>query len=161
MGRSETSAARAVALVCTAVLAVGISGIGAATAAKQAPKPTVAVATVPGQGAILVDTQGMTLYTLTDAGGAAVACTGACATAWPPLTVTAGAKTKAPKGVKKISATPDGQVTWKSLPLYRFKGDAAAGQANGEGLAAFGGTWHVVKTKARAATTTPTTTAGS
>jgi predicted lipoprotein with Yx(FWY)xxD motif len=154
MGRSETGAVRAVALVCTAVLAVGIYGIGTATAAKKAPKPTVAVATIPGRGAILVDTQGRTLYTLTDAGGAAVGCTGACASAWPPLTVTAGAKTKAPKGVSKISATPDGQVTWKSLPLYRFKGDTAPGQANGEGLAAFGGTWHVVATKAAAATST-------
>ena len=49
----------------------------------------MSTATVPGMGVILVDSQGHVLYTHTDANGKAVACTGACATAWPPLTVAA------------------------------------------------------------------------
>jgi predicted lipoprotein with Yx(FWY)xxD motif len=106
---------------------------------------------------VLVDSKGKTLYTLTDASGAAVVCTGTCATAWPPLTVAAGAKAKAPKGVTKISATSDGQVTWNSMPLYRFSGDTMAKQANGEGIVSFGGTWHAAKTKAAANNSTPTT----
>jgi predicted lipoprotein with Yx(FWY)xxD motif len=28
--------------------------------------------------------------------------------------------------------------------LYTFSGDTAAGQAHGEGIQSFGGTWHVV-----------------
>lgn len=78
-------------------------------------------------GTILVDMNGKTLYTLTN-GGHAVACTGACAAAWPPLMLASGQP-----------ATNNG------LPLYRFAGDQAAGDANGEGISSFGGVWHVVK----------------
>lgn len=78
-------------------------------------------------GTILVDKNGKTLYTLTN-GGQAVACTGACASAWPPLLL------------------PSGQpATHNGLPLYTFSGDQSAGQANGEGISSFGGVWHVVK----------------
>ena len=38
-------------------------------------------------GTILADKSGMTLYTLTN-NGKAVACTGACLQAWPPLVAT-------------------------------------------------------------------------
>ena len=159
MVRSTTGTARALAVLCVAVLTVAVIGAGVAGATKKST--TVAVATVPGVGVVLVDAQGKTLYTLTDASGAAVACTGACAAAWPPLTVAAGAKAKAPKGVTKISATSDGQVTWGSLPLYRFSGDTKAKQANGNGLVSFGGTWNVVKTKASTTKSTATTKASS
>ena len=37
------------------------------------------------------------------------------------------------------------QVTYAGHPLYAFVGDKAAGQTNGEGIVAFGGTWHVAK----------------
>jgi hypothetical protein len=37
------------------------------------------------------------------------------------------------------------QVTAAGLVLYRFSGDSKAGQANGEGISSFGGTWHAVK----------------
>ena len=113
-------------------------------------------ATVPGIGVILVDAQGHALYTHTDANGKAVACTGACATAWPPLTVAAGTKVKAPKGVKALATTgATHQVTSGGLPLYRFSGDAAAKQAKGDGVNGFGGTWHVVTVKAQKAKSTP------
>ena len=105
---------------------------------------------------MLVDAQGKTLYTLTDANGHAVACTGTSASAWPPLTATG--KVTAAKAVKKLGKTADAsQVTSAGLPLYRFAGDSAAKQANGEGITSFGGTWHVVKVKATKTRTTPTT----
>ncbi|MEA2313103.1 MAG: hypothetical protein QOE28_3071, partial [Solirubrobacteraceae bacterium] len=36
------------------------------------------------------------------------------------------------------------QVTYAGHPLYTFLGDSAPGQTNGQGLNAFGATWHVV-----------------
>ncbi|HEY3833235.1 MAG TPA: hypothetical protein VGO03_13140 [Acidimicrobiia bacterium] len=107
------------------------------------------------KGNALVDTQGMTLYTLTN-NGKAVACTGACASAWPPLTTTAA--TVSGSGVTGIATAKDAngtQVTDKGLPLYRFAGDTAAGDANGDGLTSFGGTWHIVTTSASGAASTP------
>ena len=158
MLRSKTGTARILAVLCTAVFALAMFGAGAAGAAT---KTTVKVATVPGVGAVLVNPDGHTLYTLTDANGAAVACTGACLSAWPAYTVSATAKVKAPKGVKSLSATTDThQVTWKDLPLYTFAGDPGPKTANGEGIASFGGTWHVVKV-GKTASTTPTTAAKS
>ena len=133
-------------------LALGVAGAGAATKAKT----TVKVATVPGVGAVLVDTSGKTLYTLTDADGAAVVCTDACLQAWPAAMVSANAKVKAPKGVKSLSVTGDNQVAWKDLPLYTFAGDTGPKVANGEGIVSFGGTWHVVKVGKTASTTATT-----
>src|SRR6476661_6468662 len=101
MQRSTTGPARALTLVCAAVFALAMFGAGAAGAATKT-KTTVKVATVPGVGAVLVDSAGKTLYTLTDANGAAVACTGACLSVWPPAMVAATAKVKAPKGVKSL-----------------------------------------------------------
>jgi len=133
--------------VGAAICALGLAALSGGSAV-AATKVTVSTATVPGIGAVLVDASGHTLYTLTDANGAAVACTGTCAGAWPPLTVAAGAKVKGSKGVKALGSTSDThQVTAGSLPLYRFGGDTAAKQAHGEGISSFGGTWHVVKVK--------------
>jgi len=153
----STRGTATLAVICAAVFAVTMFGATGAGAAAKA-KTTVKVATVPGMGAVLVDTSGKTLYTLTDANGAAVACTGACLQAWPAAMVPATAKVKAPKGVKSLSATKDThQITWKSLPLYTFAGDTGPKVANGEGIASFGGTWHVVKVGKTASSTTPTT----
>ena len=49
-------------------------------------------------------------------------------------------------------------MTLNGIPLYRFSLDAHAGQATGQGIKSFGGTWHVVKTGAAKASTTTTTT---
>jgi predicted lipoprotein with Yx(FWY)xxD motif len=154
-GRSSLAPMRVLALLCGVALALGAYGFGAA-GASTATKVKIGTAKVPGVGTVLVDAQGHTLYTLTN-NGAAVACTGTCAAAWPPLTVAAGAKVKGAKGTKALSVASDThQVTSKGLPLYRFSGDTQAKQANGEGLNSFGGTWHVVKLSG--ATTTKSTT---
>jgi predicted lipoprotein with Yx(FWY)xxD motif len=156
MHRSKAGSARVIALLSVAVLAFAAYGATAAFAKSKAKPTTVKVATVPGVGAIVVDSTGRTLYTLTDANGAAVACTGACLQAWPAMTVTTK-KVTAPKSVKSIAATADThQVTSKGLPLYYFVKDTAPGMANGEGINSFGGTWHVVKA-AGGTSTTPTT----
>jgi predicted lipoprotein with Yx(FWY)xxD motif len=89
---------------------------------------------------ILVDQSGRTLYHITTDAGKTVTCTGACATIWPPLTVPKGMKAAAGSGVVKSKlgtiTRPDGrtQVTYAGLTLYRYSGDAKAGQAKGEGF---------------------------
>src|SRR5947209_19682944 len=98
----QTVRSVAAAASLSVTLAVGVTAC-ATVPAGAATSKAVTTATVPGIGVILVDSQGHALYTHTDANGKAVACTGACATAWPPMTVAAGAKVKAPKGVKALA----------------------------------------------------------
>lgn len=67
-------------------------------------------------------------------------------TTWPPVLAEGGA-TPAVEGVDAdLVATvtrSDGssQVTLNGWPLYRFSGDTAPGETNGEGV---GGTWHAI-----------------
>jgi len=103
-------------------------------------------------GNILADSDGLTLYTLT-MNGKNVPCTGPCLSAWPPLTPKAG--TTAPKGAPGVTGLttvkgPDGTdlVAENGLPLYRFVKDKDGEDVYGEGLATFGGVWHVSKTMA-------------
>ena len=137
----------------------------ASTTSTQAAGSTstavVKTASDPSLGVILVDAEGKTLYTLTN-GGQAVACTGGCLTAWPPLLLPAGTTTATgAAGVTDLGTTPSGsdqQVTQAGLPLYRFAADTAAGDANGEGVSSFGGTWHVVKVNGSSSDSTTSTT---
>src|SRR6266576_3195260 len=68
----------------------GGGGGGGASASTTPPKTasgapaTVAVAKT-GVGKVLVDSQGRTLYLFQKDSGTTSACTGACASAWPPL----------------------------------------------------------------------------
>ena len=45
------------------------------------------------------------------------------------------------------------QVTFDGMPLYTYAGDRAQGQANGQGLRSFGGTWHVLSPSSASAST--------
>jgi predicted lipoprotein with Yx(FWY)xxD motif len=114
---------------------------------------------------IVVDTHGRTLYALHAETTHHLLCRSrACFEAWPPLTVrSAGVKLKGSQGVEGHLALlhrSDGklQVTLRGMPLYRFSGDSARGQANGEGIKAFGGTWHAVTAEAHGSSTPSGTT---
>ena len=113
----------------------------AATAAASAATSgnTVEAKTVGTIGTALVaGSTGMTVYTFTQdvKGNGKSACTGGCASTWPPLTVPNGTKPTAGTGATGTLATitrADGalQVTYNGLPLYLFKNDHAPGDANG------------------------------
>jgi predicted lipoprotein with Yx(FWY)xxD motif len=110
---------------------------------------------------IVVDSSGRTAYTLSGETARRLKCTSSqCLSIWSPVTTSAHGKLKAGKGVSgklgRLSRKGKFQVTLGGHPLYRFSGDSAAGQANGEGIQSFGGTWHVVKASG-STTTTPTT----
>ena len=102
--------------------------------------PVVMTATVGTQGTLVVaSSNGMTVYTFTKdvANSGTSACTGACLTKWPALTVPSGSTTAGASGVTgkvgTITRADDGsaQVTYNGLPIYFFSGDKVAGDANG------------------------------
>ena len=99
-------------------------------------------------GTILVDSRGRTLYLFGKDTNGKSACSGKCASFWPPL-VTSGKPRVAGKAKVSLIGTikrTDGrlQVTYKHHPLYRFAKDTGRGQTNGEGIDAFGAHWYVV-----------------
>lgn len=99
-------------------------------------------------GRILVDSHGRTLYLFAKDKRGKSACSGPCASFWPPLI--ASGKPHAVNGAKKsllgTTRRADGrlQVTYRHHPLYRYAGDATARQVNGQGLDDFGGEWWVL-----------------
>jgi predicted lipoprotein with Yx(FWY)xxD motif len=101
-----------------------------------------------GLGRILVDSRGRTLYLFEKDKAGKSACSGSCATAWPPL-LTSG-KPSAIAGVKPsllgTTRRADGrlQVTYNHQPLYTFVKDTTKGQAKGENVDAFGAEWYAV-----------------
>ena len=118
---------------------------------------------------ILTDAQGRTLYTLTNA-GKPVACTGTCASHWPPLLLPTGVTSPSGTnvtGLTAVSMNGGEQVALHGDPLYRYAGDTNAGDTNGQGITSFGGTWHAASTSAAAppaatpTTTPPATSSGS
>jgi predicted lipoprotein with Yx(FWY)xxD motif len=120
--------------------------------ATSGSKPIVATAMTANLGTVLVDAKGMTLYSLTNA-GVPVACTGQCATVWPPLMLPAGSTTPVGAtgvtGLGTVSTAAGAVVTENGVPLYRFSNDKAPGDTNGEGITAFGGVWHVATSQTK------------
>lgn len=131
----------------------GSSGSTSSAPTTQAAAASVVTAKKDAKlGTVLADRTGATLYTLTS-NGKAVPCSGACAQAWPPLELPAGVSAPTgSSGITGLSAVPgpDGTqlVAVNGLPLYRFVKDEDAEDAYGEGVASFGGVWHVSKTSA-------------
>jgi predicted lipoprotein with Yx(FWY)xxD motif len=124
--------------------------VGVAVAATMSNNGTIKAAHSSRYGSLIVNAAGMTLYHFTPDKQGAIKCTTACAKFWPPLVVKAGTKPTAGAGIAqaKLSTVkrPDGktQVTYAGLTLYRYAGDAKAGDVKGEGVE---GTWFVVTSK--------------
>ncbi len=87
---------------------------------------------------VLTNAQGFTLYYFTPDTSSTSACTGACASTWPPLLFTGSgtpAGSPALPGKITVQATANGaQVEYNGHLLYVFSGDTAPGQTNGEGV---------------------------
>ena len=100
------------------------------------PPPPVAIS-----GGVLVNAQGMTLYTFDRdvAGSGRSNCNGDCAFMWPPLQAVKGAK---PDGALTIISREGGGDQWcyKGKPLYLFSGDVNPGDNTGNGV---NGVWRV------------------
>jgi predicted lipoprotein with Yx(FWY)xxD motif len=90
----------------------------------------------------------MTVYLFEADKGPMSACSGACASAWPPVT-TNGSPVPARGAMASDLGTTkraDGtiQVTYKGHPLYYFVKDKDSGDSYGEGVKAFGASWYAL-----------------
>ena len=111
----------------------------AASSSAAASGATVMSATAGGSTLLVAGSNGMTVYNFSKdtANGGTSACTGGCATKWPPLTVPAGTTPTVGSGATGKVGTitrPDSgslQVTYNGLPLYFYSGDTAPGDTNG------------------------------
>ena len=94
--------------------------------------------TVAGKSqTVLKNQKGLTLYYFTPDTATAIACTGGCASTWPPLLSPSGAPTSNPSLPGKLSVLngPNGnQVLYKGHPLYAYQKDGDSGDAYGQGL---------------------------
>src|SRR5262245_34542104 len=141
-GTYSAPGAAAAAPVPTSVVAPAVSSTMAPPASPV--QAAVALEDAP-LGKILVDAEGRTLYAFTNDNNGTSTCTGACAKAWPAAIAT-GDSIAGP-GVTATLSLVDAPGGGKMLkagkwPLYRFTGDSAAGETNGQGS---GGVWFVVK----------------
>jgi predicted lipoprotein with Yx(FWY)xxD motif len=143
--------ARRGAMVVAAASLVGL-GLLAASAAVAIRTPTsFASGTVElrsmhlGSVRILTNAQGFTLYWFALDTPTRSRCDGSCTAYWPPVT---GSPTSAPDVDGTLGTIPRGggvrQATFDGHPLYRYVGDAAPGEANGNGINLSGGIWHEV-----------------
>ena len=150
------------ALVPLVALAVAACGGGAAATASPPPSTSASTPTptaTPARtttvrvsssrlGRILVDSTGATLYLFKADVGMKSACSGACATAWPPLLANSKPAAGAGLSASKLGTiTRSGgirQVSYHGHPLYTFIKDKRPGEVTGQGVTAFGAAWFAV-----------------
>ena len=94
------------------------------------------------EGATLVDSAGMTLYTFDKdvAGSGKSTCNGPCAVNWPPLSA---ATVDSGSGEWSIVVRDDGSRQWayQGKPVYRWIKDQKPGDKTGDGV---NKVWHIV-----------------
>jgi predicted lipoprotein with Yx(FWY)xxD motif len=147
----------ALVLAATAAIAAGCgSNSGTSYGGTQTNKPKPAAASTAAKvmtsktslGTIVVDGQGHTLYMFEKDKGGKSSCAGACAAAWPPAVTSGKPTASGAVSAAKLATTKraDGttQVTYAGWPLYRYAGDSAAGDTNGQNLNQFGAEWYVL-----------------
>jgi predicted lipoprotein with Yx(FWY)xxD motif len=115
-------------------------------------------------GKILEASNGDTLYLFKKDAGSKSACTGACASAWPPLRASGKPTVVSGASASLVATTPrsDGkpQVTYNGHPLYGYQGDSKAGDLNGQGVNGFGAPWYVLSPSGNQITTASTSSGG-
>jgi predicted lipoprotein with Yx(FWY)xxD motif len=120
-----------------------------APAGAESGAAVLTVAGAPKVGAVLVNAEGFTVYDFRKDKGTTSSCYGACEQAWPPV-ISEGAPTAGEGAMSsKLGTTKrkDGtmQVTYAGHPLYTFVEDRKPGEANGNGVSAFGAQWRALK----------------
>jgi predicted lipoprotein with Yx(FWY)xxD motif len=142
---------RRAVLILAAVATLVAGGAVAAAAApgsERAAKPTLTVRS-SSFGRILFDGRGFVLYAFTRDPKKRSACSGACASAWPPhiLKGRLVAGKRITKSLLGTTRRADGarQVTYAGRPLYYYVGDRRAGQILCQNVREFGGLWLVVR----------------
>lgn len=127
------------AFVATTSLLFGGAAVATASTRPEAKAtPVVKEMKIAKLGSVLVNRRGLTLYRFTPDTTTKVACTGTCASLWPPLVVSGGTTPTGSAGIIGLGTVkdPDGalQVTYRGHPLYTYIGDTKPGSAAGQGL---------------------------
>lgn len=144
-----------------AVAVLGLLGGGTAlsTTAAADSSPTIMTASDTGQGDVLTDASGRTVYLFTRDSAGTSNCNGACMTTWPPVISDTPTLADGVTGALDTLTRPDGshQVTYNGWPLYYFSQDSAAGDMRGQGV---GKVWYVINPTSSAAAPVATRDAG-
>jgi predicted lipoprotein with Yx(FWY)xxD motif len=160
---------RFAALPVTGLVAVALTGCGGGSKAPTTtttggaanPATSFSVASVSGVGNVVVDGRGRTVYILTSAAKKNVPCSDAsgCTGVWPDLPLpdgTSGATAGSGLGASLLGTMKlaDGETypTVNGYLVYEYTGDTGSGQANGQGIQSFGGTWYVLDSSGRPVT---------
>jgi predicted lipoprotein with Yx(FWY)xxD motif len=131
-----------------ATLVAGVALLHPLTTNAAPASGTVVSTAKTSLGPVLVNSRGRTLYLFGKDGNGKSACSGKCATFWPPLIangksrVAGGAKASLIGTIKRADGRR--QVTYNHHPLYTFVKDTNKGQTHGEGVSAFGAKWYAV-----------------
>lgn len=137
------------------------------SAAPTSSAVTISTRNVSGLGTVLVNAQGKTLYIFRPDKATKVTCTGSCASVWPPVKLSSGAKPAGSGGVKDsmLSSDPDPTggrvVTYNGWPLYTYVTDSGPGSARGQGIALNGGLWYVMSPSGQPITKKPSSSGSS
>jgi predicted lipoprotein with Yx(FWY)xxD motif len=128
--------------------AAGSSAAAAGSSASAAATGTVITTHAGSGGAFLTTSTGQAVYLWVKDGKNMSACSGACASAWPPVTATGtvtAAGSAQPSELGTITRS-DGtkQVTYDGHPLYTFVGDSGPDHTSGQGSDGFGAKWWLV-----------------
>ena len=142
------------AVLTLAGLTLAACGGGSSSSGSSAPpttadgRPATIGVSNESLGKVLVDSQGRTLYLFQKDSGTMSACTGECASDWPPLrangkpTEGSGANASLVGTATRADGKP--QVTYNGHPLYLYQGDHKPGDMKGQGVNAFGASWYVL-----------------
>lgn len=149
--------AATIPLAAVGLAACGSSNSGGSSAVAPASSSgsnsaaaSFSTAKVSGLGQVVVDGRGRTVYILTGPGKKNVPCTdgSGCTTIWPDLSFADGVSsaqagsglTASLLGARKLR---DGETypTYNGYLMYEYAADSEAGQARGQGIKSFGGTW--------------------
>jgi predicted lipoprotein with Yx(FWY)xxD motif len=135
-----------------ALAALSAATAGSVMAAGDGARATVTVKS-SSYGRILFDGRGFVLYGFTRDPRGRSACTGACATAWPPYIVKSRPRAGAGVNPARVGTIKraDGslQATYAGRPLYYYIGDKQPGQILCQNVTEFGGVWRVVRPTGR------------
>ena len=148
--------AAAIALSACGGTAGTTSGGGAASPASSALIHTASMKVADKTQTVLKNTKGLTLYYFTPDTATTIACTGGCASNWPPLLSTSGTPASDPAlpgRLTVLNGANGNQVLYNGHPLYSYAKDGDAGDAYGQGV---GGKWFVATPELAATATSPT-----
>ena len=145
---STSSSSSSAASSAPAASSASSTPTAGATGASASATALVITTKTSSAGAFLTSASGRAIYLWEKDGKDSSACSGGCASAWPPVTTT-GSVTAAGSANKADLTTftrSDGtkQVAYDGHPLYYFEGDTGAGEVTGQGSDAFGAKWYLV-----------------